>query len=134
LRTVDVCETTLPISSPIRNAPIDFSRITLSLVAVITDVQVDRRPVVGYGLHADGRYGQGPLLRDRSLPRLLAAEPDALLDERGVLDPHPDLCKPFGGFPDGVEVEDGHVTIPDLAGIGVQGKGDLIPEMRALSE
>ena len=46
---------------------------------------------------------------------------------------YPDLFQPFGGFPDGVEVEDGHVTIPDLPGIGFEGKADLIREMRTLS-
>jgi len=88
LRIVDVREQTVPIASPIRNAYVDFSRMTLSLVAVVTDVQRDGRPVVGYGFHSNGRYAQGPLLRERFFPRLLAADPDALLDERGVLDPH----------------------------------------------
>ena len=37
MRIVDIREQTLPISSPIRNAYIDFSKMTLSLVAVITD-------------------------------------------------------------------------------------------------
>jgi len=88
VRILDVREKTFPISSPIRNAYIDFSRMTLSLVAVLTDVQRDGRPVVGYGFHSNGRYGQGPLLRERFFPRLLEAEPSTLLDERGVLDPH----------------------------------------------
>ncbi len=88
MRILDVREKTFPIASPIRNAYIDFSTMTLSLVAVLTDVQRDGRPVVGYGFHSNGRYAQGPMLRERFFPRLLAAEPDALLDERGVLDPH----------------------------------------------
>ena len=88
MRIVEVRETTAPISSPIRNAYIDFSRMTLSLVAVITDQQRDGRPVIGYGFHSNGRYAQGPLLRDRFFPRLLAADPESLLDDRGVLDPH----------------------------------------------
>ena len=88
MRIVEVRETTAPISSPIRNAYIDFSRMTLSLVAVITDQQRDGRPVIGYGFHSNGRYAQGPLLRDRFFPRLLDADAEALLDDRGVLDPH----------------------------------------------
>ena len=40
---------------------------------------------------------------------------------------------PYGGFPDGVRVEDGHITMPDLPGIGFEGKSDLYKEMRALS-
>ena len=37
VRIVDVCEITKPISSPIRNAYIDFTKMTTSLVAVVTD-------------------------------------------------------------------------------------------------
>ena len=87
MRIVDVREKTFPISSPIRNAYIDFSRMTLSLVAVVTDVVRDGRPVVGYGFNSNGRYGQGSLLRERIFPRLQEADPDGLLDERGRLDP-----------------------------------------------
>ena len=49
MRIVDICEVTKPISSPIRNAYIDFSKMTASLVAVVTDVVKDGRRVVGYG-------------------------------------------------------------------------------------
>ncbi len=38
MRIVEIREQTVPISSPIRNAYIDFSKMTLSLVAVMTDV------------------------------------------------------------------------------------------------
>ena len=65
MKIVDIREVTLPISSPIRNAYIDFSKMTLSLVAVITDVIRDGRPVVGYGFNSNGRYGQGKLMRER---------------------------------------------------------------------
>ena len=89
MRIVDIRERTLPISSPIRNAYIDFSTMTLSLVAVVTDVVRDGRPVVGYGFNSNGRYGQGSLLRERFVPRVLAADPDSLLDDDGTnLDPH----------------------------------------------
>lgn len=37
MKIVDIREKTIPISSPIRNADIDFSKMTLSLVAVITE-------------------------------------------------------------------------------------------------
>jgi L-alanine-DL-glutamate epimerase-like enolase superfamily enzyme len=46
---------------------------------------------------------------------------------------YPDLFQPYGGFPDGVRVVDGHVTLPPLPGIGFEGKADLIAEMRALA-
>ncbi|HXT80180.1 MAG TPA: mandelate racemase/muconate lactonizing enzyme family protein [Acetobacteraceae bacterium] len=88
LRIVDVREITRPISSPIRNAYIDFSRMTTSLVAVVTNVTRGGKPVIGYGFNSNGRYGQGGLIRERFAPRLLEAEPGTLLDQSGDnLDP-----------------------------------------------
>ncbi|MGC5615575.1 mandelate racemase/muconate lactonizing enzyme family protein [Georgenia sp. Z1491] len=88
MRIVEIRERTFPISSPIRNAYIDFSRMTLSLVAVVTDVVRDSRPVVGFGFNSNGRYGQGSMMRERFIPRVLEADPASLLDETGEnLDP-----------------------------------------------
>jgi len=88
LRIVDVCEVTKPIASPIRNAYIDFSKMTASLVAVVTDVIRDGRRVVGYGFNSNGRYGQGGLIRERFRDRLLEAAPDSLMNDAGTnLDP-----------------------------------------------
>ena len=87
MRIVDIRERTAPRSSPIANAFIDFSKMTLSLVAVVTDDIRDGRPVIGYGFNSNGRYGQGGLIRERFAPRVLTAAPDSLLDEGGLLDP-----------------------------------------------
>jgi D(-)-tartrate dehydratase len=75
VRIVDIREITKPIASAIANAYIDFSKMTCSLVAVITDVERDGRTVVGYGFNSNGRYGQGGLIRERFKPRLLEADP-----------------------------------------------------------
>jgi D(-)-tartrate dehydratase len=92
MRIVEIRESTRPISSSIRNAYIDFSKMTLSLVAVITDVVRDGKPVIGYGFNSNGRYGQGALMRERFIPRVAEASntaPDTLRDpERDNLDPH----------------------------------------------
>lgn len=89
MKIVDIREVTKPIASPIRNAFIDFSKMTLSLVAVVTDVVRNGRPVVGYGFNSNGRYGQGSLIRERFRPRLLEADPKTLFDsQRDNLDPH----------------------------------------------
>ena len=89
MRIVSILERTAPIASPIANAFIDFSKMTLSLVAVVTDVIRDGKPVVGYGFNSNGRYGQGGLIRERFAPRLLEAAPDSLRDtDRDNLDPH----------------------------------------------
>src|SRR5438477_12827940 len=83
VRIVDVREVTKPISSPIRNAYIDFSKMT-----TVTDVLRDGKRVIGYGFNSNGRYGQGGLIRERFAPRLLEAEPGSLVDASGEnLDP-----------------------------------------------
>ncbi len=89
MRIVDIREVTKPIASPIRNAYIDFSRMTTSLVAVVTDVVRDGRRVVGYGFNSNGRYGQGGLIRERFRDRILQADPASLLSDDGSnLDAH----------------------------------------------
>ena len=88
MRIVDLREVTAPIASPIANAYIDFSKMTCSLVAVVTDVVRDGRKVIGYGFNSNGRYGQGGLIRERFAPRLVEAEPASLLNDTGDnLDP-----------------------------------------------
>jgi L-alanine-DL-glutamate epimerase-like enolase superfamily enzyme len=106
--------------------------------------------VVGYGFNSNGRYGQGGLIRERFAPRLKGADPKTLLDaDGGNLDPdkvwaammsnekpggHGERSVALGtGFPDGVRVENGHITMPDLPGIGFEGKSDLYKEMKALA-
>ena len=89
MRITAIHETVVPISSAIRNAYIDFSKMTSSVVAVVTDVVRDGRPVVGYGFNSNGRYAQSGLLKERFIPRLLAAEARSLVDDgRDNLDPH----------------------------------------------
>ncbi len=69
------------------NAVVDFSNHTVSLVAVFTDVIRDGKPVVGMAFDSIGRFAQSRILRDRMIPRVLAASPDALLDGSGRIDP-----------------------------------------------
>lgn len=88
MRIVDIQERTVSIASNIRNAIIDFSKMTVSVVAIYTDVISDGRPVIGYGFNSNGRYAQGCLLRERFIPRIMGAEPSRLLSESGDnLDP-----------------------------------------------
>ena len=88
MRILEVREKTVSIGSPIANAYIDFSKMTCSVVAVITDVFRDGERVIGYGFNSNGRYGQGALMRERFLPRLLGADPASLIDaQHDNLDP-----------------------------------------------
>ncbi|OWJ68818.1 mandelate racemase/muconate lactonizing enzyme family protein [Inquilinus limosus] len=80
MRIVDIREKTVSIASSIANAYIDFSKMTCSVVAVVTDVVRDGKPVVGFGFNSNGRYGQGALIRERLMPRLQEADPAALVD------------------------------------------------------
>ena len=55
---------------------------------MVTNVERDGKPVVGYGFNSNGRYGQGGLIRERFAPRILEADPRSLLDATGEnLDP-----------------------------------------------
>ena len=88
MRIVDIRETVVPIKSHIRNAFIDFSQMTVSVLALVTDVARDGKPVVGFGFNSNGRYAPSGLLRDRFIPRLKAADSQALLNDAGDnLDP-----------------------------------------------
>lgn len=58
-----------------------------SVVAVYTDQYIRGKQVVGYGFNSNGRYSSTGLLKERFIPRLLAAEKKDLLDDRGQLDP-----------------------------------------------
>jgi len=89
MKIVDIREVVVPIKSPIRNAFIDFSQMTVSVLALITDEIRDGKPVVGFGFNSNGRYAPSGLLRDRFMPRLKAADPQSIVDENGNnFDPH----------------------------------------------
>ncbi|MFV8317866.1 enolase C-terminal domain-like protein [Mycobacterium sp. 23] len=67
------------------NALVNFSGHTVSLVALIG--VHDGRRVAGIAFDSIGRFAQSGILRDRMIPRVLAAAPDTLLDDSGRLDP-----------------------------------------------
>ncbi|MEZ4626501.1 MAG: mandelate racemase/muconate lactonizing enzyme family protein, partial [Thermomicrobiales bacterium] len=88
MRILEIRHTTVPIASTIANAFIDFSKMDVSVVAVITDQVRHGEPVVGYGFNSNGRYSPRGLLEDRFIPRLEAADPQATLtDDEANLDP-----------------------------------------------
>lgn len=72
-----------PIPSPMRNAVISFDKMTISIVAIETDVVRDGKPVVGLGFCSNGRYAQSGIMRERLIPRIMEAEPGTLLDMTG---------------------------------------------------
>src|ERR1700745_3669704 len=88
MRIIDIREKAIPLRSNLSNSTFDFSEMTTSIAAVITDVKRDGRPVVGFAFNSTGRYACGAQMRARFIPRILAAEPKSLIDDTGDnLDP-----------------------------------------------
>src|SRR6516165_6637818 len=87
MRIVDIRETAIPLKSDLKNSSFDFSEMTTSIVAVITDVVRGGLPVAGFAFNSTGRYACGAQMRERFIPRLLRADPAALLDDHGNFDP-----------------------------------------------
>ena len=84
MKIVDFKEIVVPISSNIQNAYINFSHMDVSLLALITDIKRNGKPVVGYGFNSNGRYAQNWLLKERFLPRLSQASPTEILNDEGT--------------------------------------------------
>ncbi len=84
MRIAEIRHQTVSISSPIRNAYIDFTAMDVSVVALVSDVYRNGRPLVGYGFNSNGRYAPTGLLADRFIPRLEEAAPAQLLDSSGT--------------------------------------------------
>jgi L-alanine-DL-glutamate epimerase-like enolase superfamily enzyme len=83
MRIVDIRETAVPLNSTLANSSIDFSEMTTSVVAVITDVVRDGEPVTGFAFNSTGRYACGAQMRARFIPRVLKAPPESLLNDAG---------------------------------------------------
>jgi L-alanine-DL-glutamate epimerase-like enolase superfamily enzyme len=88
MRIVDIRERAIPLKSDLKNSSFDFSEMTTSVVAVITDVVRDGKPVAGFAFNSTGRYACGEQMRARFIPRILRADPKSLVDASGDnLDP-----------------------------------------------
>src|ERR1700727_3181494 len=88
MRIVDIRERAIPLKSDLKNSSFDFTEMTTSVVAVVTDVVRDGRPVAGYAFNSTGRYACGAQMRDRFIPRILRCKPESLLNAAGDnLDP-----------------------------------------------
>ncbi len=88
MRIVEIREAAIPLEANIQNSVVSFADHTVSLVAVVSDVIRDGRPVTGVAFDSIGRYAQSGLLRERFIRRLMAAKPDDLIDASGTgIDP-----------------------------------------------
>ena len=73
MRIVDIRETAIPLKSTLANSSFNFSEMTTSVVAVITDVMRNGKPVCGFAFNSTGRYACGAQMRARFIPRILKA-------------------------------------------------------------
>lgn len=131
MRIVDIRETAIPLKSDLKNSSFDFSEMTTSIVAVVTDVMRAGRPVVGFAFNSTGRYACGTQMRERFIPRILRAGPATLLNDRG------DNFDPAGVaavMAAREKIEDGFITLSDRPGIGFEGQTALYGLMRRLAE
>ena len=88
MRIREIREAAVPLKSTLRNAVFDFSEMTTSVVAVITDTMRDGKPVTGFAFNSTGRYACGAQMRERFIPRILKANPESLVNAAGDnLDP-----------------------------------------------
>jgi hypothetical protein len=71
MRIREIREVAIPLKSTLRNAVFDFSEMTTSVVAVVTDVISEGKPVTGFAFNSTGRYACGAQMRERFIPRIL---------------------------------------------------------------
>lgn len=85
MKIVDIVTLDVKLSGAISNAVVSFDDHDVSLVAVISDVIRNGRPVTGIAFNSIGRYSQSGILQQRIRPRILEAAAHALLDDEGAL-------------------------------------------------
>ena len=84
MKIVDIREISVPLKSNLRNSVFDFSEMTTSVVAVISDIVRDGKPLIGYAFNSTGRYACGAQMRDRFIPRILKTKPEDYQNETGT--------------------------------------------------
>ena len=83
MKIIGIQEKTVPISSEIQNAYINFKKMDCSVVAIKTDIKKDGKFITGYGFHSNGRYAVSELLTKRFIPRLKESKEEDVLNNEG---------------------------------------------------
>jgi D(-)-tartrate dehydratase len=83
MKIIEIVEQIFPISSAIKNAYIDFSKMDCSVVAIKTDQYINGDQIIGYGFHSNGRYAVSELLKKRFIPRIKDLDSKGLLNDEG---------------------------------------------------
>jgi L-alanine-DL-glutamate epimerase-like enolase superfamily enzyme len=84
MRITDIRDLAVRLQGEVANAVVSFAEHDVSLVAIVSDVIRNGRPVVGFAFNSIGRFAQSGILRERMIPRLEAAAPADLLDAGGL--------------------------------------------------
>jgi len=135
MRILDIRERTVAIGSAMANADIRFDSMTASAVVVVSDRMVEGKPLCGLAFDSLGRYGKGALLRERFVPRLMAAAPDSLLDAQGRIDPDKCYRVVMANEKDGGHGErSGAIGLLDAALWDLRAKMEGKPLWRALAD
>ena len=83
MRIIEIRERSIPLSANIQNSVVNFAEHTVSLVAVVSDVIRNGRPVTGIAFDSIGRFAQSGLMRERFIKRLSAAKPEEIANASG---------------------------------------------------
>jgi D(-)-tartrate dehydratase len=81
MRIREIRDVSVRLEGDVSNAVVSFSDHDVTLLAVVSDVVRGGRPVSGYAFNSIGRFAQSGILRDRIIPRIVAAAPEELLHE-----------------------------------------------------
>ncbi|WHH60119.1 enolase C-terminal domain-like protein [Petroclostridium sp. X23] len=84
MKIVDIKYCDMRFSGNVRNSVIDFSQMTTTAVAIVTDIIRDGKPIIGWGFNSAGRYGQSGIISSRLAPRIMKAEAAELLSDEGT--------------------------------------------------
>jgi L-alanine-DL-glutamate epimerase-like enolase superfamily enzyme len=87
MRIVAANARTLRLGAPVRNSSISFEDMTATALVIHTDALRNGKSLFGLAFDSIGRYDHSGLLRDRFIPRLLAADPRDYADGDGGIDP-----------------------------------------------
>ena len=133
MRILGAREQTVPLGAAMRNAAIAFDEMTASALAIVADI--DGRRIAGFAFDSIGRYAKGGLLRERFLPRLLAAAPETLLDASGVIDPEACVRSLMANEKDGGHGErSGAVGLIEAAAWDLRAKVQGLPLWKSIAK
>lgn len=129
MRLLEIRERTVSLGAAMRNASIAFDSMTASAVTIVTDGKLR-----GYAFDSIGRYGKGGLLRERFVPRLLNAKPEALLDDSGLIDPEACVRVVMANEKDGGHGErPGAVALIEAAAWDLRAKAQGVPLWKSIA-